>query len=147
MQCTCHGCPPWHSFCAQLGTASQKNAAWLTYVIWNTCLKHCGAENEFKHCVLNHLDMKLATENAVKTNWSGYLTKGGTFSTMAEICNGIILWHGMAQIQSLLACHACCTHVNIWKALVALEAPMPLEQHTAEPTEAALSAKYTCELF
>ena len=25
-----------------------------------------------------------------------------------------------------MACHACCTHVNIWKALVALEAPMPL---------------------
>jgi uncharacterized ubiquitin-like protein YukD len=29
-------------------------------------LKHFGADNDFKHYVLNHMDMKLATENAVK---------------------------------------------------------------------------------
>ena len=70
MQCTCHGCPAWHSFGAhlgwQLGNASQKIQHGLTNVIWNTCLKNFGADNDFKHCVLNHMDMKLATENAVK---------------------------------------------------------------------------------
>jgi hypothetical protein len=163
-------------------------------------LKHFGAENDFKHYVLNHMDMKLAPENAVKhlvlnhmdmnmkqtrwlqklqaiifsskleiggfcittsiewmdqglgglqgllvhqtiplellldlqplganwhhgvildlgdellqilvhgstkTNWSGYLTKGDTFSTMAQIFNCIIFWHG-CQMKSFLACH------------------------------------------
>ena len=78
--------------------------------------------------------LQILVYGSTKANWSGYPTKGDTFSTM----------------KFAMASHCgmpCCTHVNIWKALVALEAPMPLEQHTAEPTEAALSAKYTCELF
>ena len=57
-----HGAGLVHSLAMQ----AKKNAAWLTYVIWNTCLKHLGAENEFKQRVLNHMDMELATENAVK---------------------------------------------------------------------------------
>ena len=48
--------------------------------------------------------LQILVHGSTKTNWSGYLTKGETFSTMARICNCIIFWHG-CQIKSFLACH------------------------------------------
>ena len=57
--------------------------------------------------------LQILVYGSTKANWSGYPTKGDTFSTM----------------KFAMASHCgmpCCTHVYIWKALVALEAPMPL---------------------
>ena len=61
-----HGTVLVHTWAGSLAMQAKKIQHGLANVIWNTCLKHLGADNDFKHCVLNHMDMKLATENAVK---------------------------------------------------------------------------------
>ena len=61
-----HGTVLVHTWAGSLAMQAKKIQHGLTHAIWNTCLKHFGAENGFKHYLLNHMDMKLATENAVK---------------------------------------------------------------------------------
>ena len=61
-----HGTVLVHTWAGSLAMQAKKFQHGLTHVIWNTCLKHFGAENDFKHYVLNRMDMKLAPENAVK---------------------------------------------------------------------------------
>ena len=59
MQCTCHGCPPWHSFCAHAAWhCKQKKCSMVDICDLEHMFEHLGAENEFKHCVLNHMDME-----------------------------------------------------------------------------------------
>ena len=42
----------------QLGTASQKKCSMVDICDLEHMFEHLGAENEFKHCVLNHMDME-----------------------------------------------------------------------------------------